>query len=61
MAERSCPACGFDGTNLSTLEYHKGHRAQHIAKFPRSDARTIATLDRMVELAERDAFAPRAV
>lgn len=58
---RRCPACGFDGANLTAVEYHKGHRAQHLARFPRADAGTIATLDRLVELAERDAFAPRAV
>lgn len=55
---RNCPACGFDGADLPELDYHKAHRAQHLARFPRSSAETIAALDRLVEGAERRASNP---
>jgi hypothetical protein len=37
----------------STPEYHRQHREQHLAKFPRADQRTRDALDELISMAER--------
>lgn len=48
-----CP-CGFQ-TKLAprTAAFQRAHRANHLEVFPRSDALTIANLNRLVEIYEQ--------
>jgi hypothetical protein len=55
-----CQACKFvppAGVSPTSAEYHRLHRAAHLAAFPSSSKETRDNLDAMVLLAERGRIA----
>lgn len=57
---RSCPACGFAASPdvaPGSVGYHQAHKARHLEVFPGSSAETVRSLDHLITLAKRGAFA----
>lgn len=60
MTTCACQFCPPPGIEPWTADFHKLHKAHHLAKFPATSIDTIASLDLLISLAEKSRIrAPR--
>lgn len=58
MTTCACKFTPAPGVEPWTADYHRAHKAHHVATFPASSATTVANLDLMISFAEQNKIRP---